>query len=334
MTTNGAGTPAGSEGAAVDEAKRSREDGTGLRRPNGFTVNEPLAGRWAIAAVTFAVFLYLIRWGQSTVRSVGFLLNPAPRSTTTGLESIQQLVENISLIALALVALHVLAAATNTPRWRAGLASRREGLALRALEFLVVFLVAGGIIWCGFRAAALLEMVDPWALPEIDTSPVPSSIPTAVLEVVNSGLGGAVEELVVLAVLVVALRSARAPWWTVYVVAVALRVVFHIHYGVGYALGLGIWALGVAVLFRMTGRLWPIFAAHFVHNVIVTGTKTLGAFRPEGEDYWLSVRVDALNLLGLAGMLVGAAVFFLHCVKNDASKSPSSGDGSPPTGRA
>lgn len=320
-------------GKEDEAAKPSWGEQIGRMLPDKLTVNDPLVSRWAAAAVLFALLLYLIRWGPSTIRAVDFVMNPAARHTSTGLTTSQELLKTISLIGLALVTLHVLAAVTNTPRSRFGLAPSRRGLLCRALEFMVVFLVASGITWLGFLAAGLLELADPWAPPEIDTSPVASSVPTAVLQVIESGLGGAVEELVVLGVLVVALRAARAPWLAVYAIAVVLRVAFHVYYGVGFALGLGVWALGIVLLFHTMGRLWPIFVAHFVHNVIASGTKALGTFRSEGEAYWRSVGNDLLDLLAIAGLVVGALVVFAYCVKEDPTESPSNEGVAAPAGR-
>ena len=68
-------------------------------------------------------------------------------------------------------------------------------------------------------------------------------------------LSGAVEEIIVLAVPVVALRAAGHRWPTILITAVLLRTAFHVYYGVIAIPGHLVWALALALLYIATGRI-------------------------------------------------------------------------------
>lgn len=73
-----------------------------------------------------------------------------------------------------------------------------------------------------------------------------------------------------LAMLVVVLRAARAPWWQIGVVGVILRVSFHVYYGPIALPGFILWAAALLALYATTARFWPIFLAHMTQNSFVT----------------------------------------------------------------
>lgn len=77
---------------------------------------------------------------------------------------------------------------------------------------------------------------------------------------------GVVEELVVVAFVVVTLRQARRPWWEVCTVALILRCSYHIYYGVGIV-GIVVWAAVFLWLYLRTRKLLVLMAVHFLWDV-------------------------------------------------------------------
>ncbi|OYC98394.1 CPBP family glutamic-type intramembrane protease [Microbacterium sp. Yaish 1] len=78
-------------------------------------------------------------------------------------------------------------------------------------------------------------------------------------------MAGPTEELVLMALVVTALRTAGYSRWAVCVTAVAVRVPFHLHYG-WVALGLTVRALLIIVLHCRTNALFAIVLAHAAFN--------------------------------------------------------------------
>ncbi|GAA1748880.1 CPBP family intramembrane glutamic endopeptidase [Streptomonospora arabica] len=74
-----------------------------------------------------------------------------------------------------------------------------------------------------------------------------------------------IEEPVVVAVLVVLLAAARRPAAEVYTIGALLKIAYHAYYGPVVLLMIPE-ALLVLWLYRRTGRLWPVIAAHATYN--------------------------------------------------------------------
>lgn len=79
----------------------------------------------------------------------------------------------------------------------------------------------------------------------------------------NSLNAGLVEEIVVVAFVVVTLRQARRPWWEVCTVALILRCSYHTYYGVG-VVGILVWASVFLWLYVRTRKLLVLMTVHFV----------------------------------------------------------------------
>jgi membrane protease YdiL (CAAX protease family) len=79
---------------------------------------------------------------------------------------------------------------------------------------------------------------------------------------------GVVEELVVLAFVVTTLRQARRPWWEVALVAIGLRVSYHLYYGAG-AIGVLIWAAVFFWLYARTKNLPMLMLVHVSWDLCV-----------------------------------------------------------------
>lgn len=72
---------------------------------------------------------------------------------------------------------------------------------------------------------------------------------------------GFLEEIFLLALPVLLLRSARRAWGEIVVVLAVLRLSFHIYYGVP-AVGLLLWAVLAVFFFRYTQAVWPLVLSH------------------------------------------------------------------------
>lgn len=82
-----------------------------------------------------------------------------------------------------------------------------------------------------------------------------------VLDLVHSAAAGPMEEIFLLAVPFLLLRSARCSWWSILLVLVTVRMSFHIYYGWA-VLGMLIWAAGAVCLYRLTRQIVPMIFAH------------------------------------------------------------------------
>lgn len=81
------------------------------------------------------------------------------------------------------------------------------------------------------------------------------------LATIDSPLPGPAEELALLGLVVVGLRRTGYSWWVVYLVAIAVRVPFHLYYGWG-ALAIAVWPAIAVYLYRRSGAIWGLVACH------------------------------------------------------------------------
>ena len=146
-----------------------------------------------------------------------------------------EVVDILAQIGLALAVVLLLSARRGVTADTLGLSLPRRrdgrfaaGQATRIAAWAIFAQVVGGII----NAA-------------LQTGHLPTSQPNApelIFAVADSVQAGVVEELVVLAFVVVTLRQAGRGWWEVTFVALVLRASYHIYYGPGVA-GILVWAL-------------------------------------------------------------------------------------------
>lgn len=104
----------------------------------------------------------------------------------------------------------------------------------------------------------------------LQTGHLPTSKPSApalVFGVADSIQAGIVEELVVLAFLVVTLRQARRPLWEIALVALVLRGSYHIYYGPG-VVGILVWAAIFLWIYLRTQALIPLIVTHAVWDMV------------------------------------------------------------------
>jgi len=96
-----------------------------------------------------------------------------------------------------------------------------------------------------------------------------SSTPGLVVALFHAAEAGFIEEIVVLAFVVVTLEQARRPRPEIVAVALLLRVSFHIYYGPG-ALGILVWASAFLWLFLRFRTIIPLIVVHSGWDIAVT----------------------------------------------------------------
>ncbi len=104
----------------------------------------------------------------------------------------------------------------------------------------------------------------------LQTGHLPTGSPTApelLFGVVDSVQAGVIEELVVLAFVVVTLRQARRPWWEVTAVALVLRGSYHIYYGPG-VFGILLWAALYYWTYLRFRELVPLMVCHAGWDIV------------------------------------------------------------------
>ncbi len=127
------------------------------------------------------------------------------------------------------------------------------GLTTRILAWAIFAQVLGGII------NALLQ-----------TGHLPTTTPNApelIFAVTDSIQAGIIEELVVLAFVVVTLRQAGRPWWEVTLVALVLRGSYHIYYGPG-VVGILVWAALFYWIYLRTRSLIVLMVCHTAWDAV------------------------------------------------------------------
>jgi hypothetical protein len=132
--------------------------------------------------------------------------------------------------------------------------SLAAGQATRILAWAVFAQVLGGVI----NAA-------------LQTGHLPTSTPNApelIFSVADSIQAGIIEELVVLAFVVISLRQAGRAWWEITVVALVLRGSYHIYYGPG-VVGILVWAALFYWIFVRTRSLLLLMACHAGWDTVV-----------------------------------------------------------------
>lgn len=115
---------------------------------------------------------------------------------------------------------------------------------------------------------------------------------------VQSLEAGILEELLLVAVLVVALEAARLPTWAIYSIAIVARVSFHLYYatpGTGLLLMLPFagWAAATIALFRWSRRVIPLIVVHAVWDLAVAASWYAGPqhMRPAITTVFIAVGV-------------------------------------------
>jgi len=138
----------------------------------------------------------------------------------------------------------------------------------------------------------------------------PFSYPNLMLNLFHAAQAGFIEEVVVLAFLVVTLEQARRPRPEIIAVALVLRASYHIYYGPG-VLGILIWAPVFLWLFLRFRTIVPLIIVHSAWDVIITLA-----------DHWPVF--GGLGSLAMIGLFIVAPILWLveRGDRNNARRAP------------
>ncbi len=203
-------------------------------------------------AVWIAIIgLFLLGWGAGTGAAIATLFGwvPHPPPLTNDLPSVRRQVIGIAS-QLFLAGFAGWAMFT----WKR---PRRPVPLSHGLATLPVYIVAMAL---GFMAVGVVSTV--LQLPQHDYPWAEVAAGKAfTLAAINDVMPGPAEELVLLGLVVVGLRRAGYSWWVVYLVAIAVRVPFHLYYGWG-AFAIAVWPAIAVYLYRRSGAIWGLVAGH------------------------------------------------------------------------
>ena len=220
---------------------------------------EPISAKRAYAEVLFAYAAFFL----TGVIAAGLLLANRYKdllSNASWALYVPQAVEVLLQAAVAVVLVLLLSARRGVSPTTLGLRVQRRpdgrfaaGATTRVVAWAIFALIAGGVV------NALLQ-----------TGHLPTAKPSApelLFGVADSIQAGIVEELVVLAFVVVTLRQARRPLWEITLVALVLRGSYHIYYGPG-VVGILIWAALYYWIYLRTQSLIPLMVVHAVWDTV------------------------------------------------------------------
>lgn len=212
-----------------------------------------------LALLTIAGF-YWWGWGSSTIKAVDVLLNTSGDFALSRLDDSTVrhqtwiLIEKVAIVACAVLAFLIFRG-KRPPRPRMSVSIKTYFFATLATT--AGFLAVAPLGW--LFGAMGIESLDHYPEQVIDGAwPL-------VLETLRGAMAGPLEEIVLMALVVVALRRAGQNWWIIILVANIVRVPFHLYYG-WEAIGLAVWATLIVLLYKRTNSLIPIIAEHAIWN--------------------------------------------------------------------
>ncbi|MDE3202732.1 MAG: CPBP family intramembrane metalloprotease [Acidobacteriota bacterium] len=124
---------------------------------------------------------------------------------------------------------------------------------IRIMGWCFLAIIVGGVINAALQSGSL--------------PPFKDNAPSLIYAMFDSLQAGVVEEMVVLAFVVVTLRQARRPWWEITVVALVLRGAYHVYYGPG-VLGILVWAALFYWIYLRFRQLWPLIVCHALWDMV------------------------------------------------------------------
>jgi Type II CAAX prenyl endopeptidase Rce1-like len=184
--------------------------------------------------------------------------SPPTGYVTTWADSVPNIVANITTGVLSVLVPVLLAERRGLSRRALGLrAPSPPGVAsgLRMAAWAVLALIVGGIVTSSLTSRN----------PVLN---VPFSYANLALELAHFVQAGFIEEVVVLAFVVATLEQARRPRAEIVVVAVLLRMSYHIYYGPG-VVGIAVWALVFVWLYLRFRTIVPLIVVHSCWDVLV-----------------------------------------------------------------
>jgi hypothetical protein len=230
---------------------------------------------WPVAAGLVGV-VWAVGWADGTVNAVEILAGTFHPTPVTSLAAAVSAAVTAAAGGLAVVVLAVLTARAvgvstvdrglrRPPEQRRSLSSRARSHAASGLSQLV----AAAVFAVGYGLLNAVDRVVPTR-----GYPYPAGRWAALPELVHAILAGPTEELALVALPTVLFRRAGLPWPAVGLIAVGLRLPFHLYYGWG-TLGVACWATVVWAWYARTGRLWGPVVVHSAIDVLAV-TLALG----------------------------------------------------------
>lgn len=230
-------------------------DSTGIsaRNVEGW---QPRAASW-----TAIVAVFVIGWARGTCIALRIALGYEPAIRTT--LSISDLVLSILQYgAIAAVAAVLILAFRQYSGARPVRASSRANLKTFFLAIDAMFL---GWLAQGIVAQALTGM---FGIPSYKPGPEQTTdLLTHILTIAEAAMAGPSEELALMALVVVALHATGYNRWVIVVVAILVRIPFHLYYGWS-AIALFVWVVLTILLYWRTGAIVGIVLAHTVWDVL------------------------------------------------------------------
>jgi hypothetical protein len=208
------------------------------------------------------LFVYLVFFGVGII-AAGLLLggrgHDLPTGGSWGVYS-ANIVDQLAQIGLAVAVVLLLAARRGVSAGALGVRVPREAdgrvatsRAIRMCAWCFLAIIVGGIINSALQTGHL---------PTSNTN-----APELIFGVADALQAGIIEELVVLAFLVVTLRQANRPWWEVVTVALVLRGAYHIYYGPG-VVGIIVWAALYLWIYLRFRDVVPLMVCHALWDAV------------------------------------------------------------------
>lgn len=223
----------------------------------GITTPQP-AARAKAAAWAAILGVYLLGWGRATYNALEILLEwrtvPTQRPAGTVNGAILALSQALAIVLVAAV---LIWAFRQYAHARPAAVTWRTSIKTFPVSYIAVLL--------GFIAASLVSRLFQLTEHTFDAEELSDPL-LAVLTIINAGMAGPAEELALLALVVVALRTTSHNWPVVLIAAAAVRIPFHLYYGWG-AIGLAVWACLTVLLYKRTGAIAAIILGHATFNM-------------------------------------------------------------------
>lgn len=205
--------------------------------------------------------LYVYGWADGIEAAVRVLVSnteiPAP--TLTDAHAPKLLRSITQDLVITILAFGLFSLLRTTP-------DRKRSAPKAAMAFGIAFIIINFGMAAMLGAGTMLSLTglqsNEYPHPVIEAGPT-----TQALYILDGVLAGPTEELVMLALVVVLLRKINLAWAWITLVAMALRIPFHLYYGWA-SLALSLWVIGIILLYRRTNRIMPIILAHCAKNLI------------------------------------------------------------------
>lgn len=258
----------------------------------------------AAASALIILALYIYSWGDGIETAVKVLVSNAAIPLVILVDAhtpklLHIITERIVVIALALgLFLALRTKPTRKPSFTNG--AKAFGMAYLVINFGMAAMLGVG---------SLLDFIGLHAN-EYPHPTVEAGAYAQALYILDGTLAGPAEELIMTALVVVLMRKLNIGWTPIILVAIALRIPFHLYYGWA-ALALSLWVIATILLYRRTNRILPIILAHSAKNLIAG----LGAFGI------LPMPIT----IGIVLMIFGISIYaVLQFLKNEHHAAPQS----------